>query len=51
MVTVGIGAEVDATLLTNLASAGAFQMLTPSEGLDGVALSASCRNALLTLCP
>ena len=42
MLTVGVGAQVDAPLLADLASAGAFQMLTPPAGLSDVALSASC---------
>ncbi len=41
VVTVGVGTDINATLLTDLASAAAFQMLAPPQGLDGVALSAS----------
>lgn len=40
VVTVGVGTEVNTTLLTDLASAAAFQMLSPPVGLNGVALSA-----------
>ena len=57
MVTVGVGTEVNATLLTDLASAAAFQMLSPPAGLNGVALSAPpcvatiCSLVLLLTCP